>query len=104
MIVLVAGTRPNFMKIAPIWRALSRRKTPVSVLHTGQHFDAQMSDVFFHDLGLPKPDIALRAGGGTHGEQTAAVLVGVEAEFMKNRPSVVVVVGDVTSTMASALA
>ena len=74
------------------------------LLHTGQHFDATMSDVFFRDLGMPEPDTRLNAGGGSHGEQTAAVLVGVERELVAHRPEAVVVVGDVTSTMAAALA
>jgi UDP-N-acetylglucosamine 2-epimerase (non-hydrolysing) len=104
MIYLVAGTRPNFMKIAPIWRALTARGQTVRLLHTGQHFDASMSDVFFRDLGLPAPDLMLHAGGGSHAEQTAAVLVGTEADLREHRPSVVVVVGDVTSTLAAALA
>lgn len=104
MICLVAGTRPNFMKIAPVWRALNARHAPARLIHTGQHFDAAMSDVFFRDLGMPEPDVQLRAGGGTHAEQTAAVLVGVEKELSTNRPAVLVVVGDVTSTMAAALA
>jgi UDP-N-acetylglucosamine 2-epimerase (non-hydrolysing) len=104
MITLVAGTRPNFMKVAPVWRALTARRLPARLIHTGQHFDAAMSDVFFHDLGMPEPDVRLSCGGGTHGEQTAAVLVGVEKVFLESRPSVVVVVGDVTSTLASALA
>jgi len=104
MILLVAGTRPNFMKIAPVYRALRARSHDVRLLHTGQHFDAAMSDVFFTDLGLPKPDVELRAGGGSHAEQTAAVLVGVERDLVAHRPSVVVVVGDVTSTLAAALA
>lgn len=104
MILLVAGTRPNFMKIAPIDRALRRRGHDVRVLHTGQHFDAAMSDVFFRDLGLGKPDVMLTAGGGSHAEQTATILVGVERELLSNRPAVVVVVGDVTSTFATALA
>jgi UDP-N-acetylglucosamine 2-epimerase (non-hydrolysing) len=104
MITLVAGTRPNFMKIAPICRALQGRQRPFRLLHTGQHFDASMSEVFFRDLGMPEPDVRLRAGGGTHAEQTAAVLVGVEQELIATPPRVVVVVGDVTSTMAAALA
>lgn len=104
MIAIVAGTRPNFMKVAPILRALARRSAPARLIHTGQHFDPSMSDVFFRDLGLPAPDVTLRAGGGSHAEQTAAVLVGVEAELLRNRPDVVVVVGDVTSTLAAALA
>jgi UDP-N-acetylglucosamine 2-epimerase (non-hydrolysing) len=103
-ILLVAGTRPNFMKIAPIHRALARRGLPVRLVHTGQHFDASMSDVFFRDLGLPIPDVSLKAGGGSHAEQTAAVLVGLEAHLLKERPSMAVVVGDVTGTLAAALA
>lgn len=104
MILLVAGTRPNFMKIAPVWRALNARGLPVRILHTGQHFDATMSEVFFRDLGLPEPDVMLRSGGGSHAEQTAAALVGIEHELVANRPHLVIVVGDVTSTLAAALA
>ena len=103
MITVVAGTRPNFMKIAPILRALAARKAPFRLVHTGQHFDAAMSDVFFRDLGMPVPDVRLTAGGGSHAEQTASVLVGVEKELMANRPDAIVVVGDVTSTVASAM-
>jgi UDP-N-acetylglucosamine 2-epimerase (non-hydrolysing) len=104
MITLVAGARPNFMKIAPISRELVRREIPARLIHTGQHFDANMSDVFFRDLGMPAPDVMLGAGGGTQAQQTAVVLVGIEAEFVRSRPGLVVVVGDVTSTLASALA
>ena len=104
MLLLVAATRPNFMKIAPVYRALRARGAAVRLLHTGQHFDPSMSDVFFRDLGLPEPDLRLTAGGGSHAEQTAAVLVGVERDLVANRPEVVVVVGDVTSTFAAALA
>jgi UDP-N-acetylglucosamine 2-epimerase (non-hydrolysing) len=104
MITLVAGTRPNFMKIAPIWRALKGRGRAIRLVHTGQHFDAAMSDVFFRDLGLPEPDARLECGGGSHAEQTAAVLVKMERELVANRPKAVVVVGDVTSTVSAALA
>jgi UDP-N-acetylglucosamine 2-epimerase (non-hydrolysing) len=104
VILLVAGTRPNFMKVAPVWRALQRAGVPVQLLHTGQHRDPAMSDVFIRDLGLPAPDIVLDAGGGTAAEQTAAVLVGVERALLRARPRLVVVVGDVTSTLAAALA
>ena len=103
-VLLVAGTRPNFMKVAPIRRALDASGVPVRLLHTGQHFDASMSDVFFRDLGMPPPEVSLHVGGGSHAEQTAAVLVGVERELLRDRPSCVVVVGDVTSTLAAALA
>jgi UDP-N-acetylglucosamine 2-epimerase (non-hydrolysing) len=104
MIYLVAGTRPNFMTIAPIWQALFNRKLPTRILHTDQHFDASIDKVFFKEVGLPKPDLTLKAGGGSHAEVTAAVLVGTEADLLANRPHVVVVVGDVTSTLAAALA
>lgn len=104
MILLVAGTRPNFMKVAPVHRALARRGRDVRLLHTGQHFDASMSEVFFADLGLPTPDVMMQAGGGTHAEQTAAILVGVERALLDLRPRLVVVVGDVTSTLSASLA
>jgi UDP-N-acetylglucosamine 2-epimerase (non-hydrolysing) len=104
MIALVAGTRPNFMKIAPVRRALAARGLDLRLIHTGQHFDASMSAVFFRDLGLPPPDVALAVGGGSHAEQTAAALVGVEADLARCRPDLLVVVGDVTSTLAAALA
>jgi UDP-N-acetylglucosamine 2-epimerase (non-hydrolysing) len=104
LVYLVAGTRPNFMKVAPILRALATRGLPLRLIHTGQHFDAAMSDVFFRDLGMPPPHLALHAGGGSHAQQTAAVLVGVEKDLLAQKPRVAVVVGDVTSTLAAALA
>jgi UDP-N-acetylglucosamine 2-epimerase (non-hydrolysing) len=104
MIYLVAGTRPNFMKIAPIRRELDRRGMRSRLMHTGQHFDVAMSDVFFRDLGIPEPEARLTGGGGSHAEQTAAILVGIEKDLVATRPAFVVVVGDVTSTMAAALA
>jgi UDP-N-acetylglucosamine 2-epimerase (non-hydrolysing) len=104
MILLVAGTRPNFMKVAPVYRALAARGLDARLLHTGQHFDAAMSDVFFRDLGLPAPHVSLKGGGGSHAEQTATILVGVEKALLAERPALLVVVGDVTSTLAAALA
>ena len=104
MIYLVAGTRPNFMKIAPMCRELARRGRPMRLMHTGQHYDATMSDVFFRDLGIPEPDVRLEGGGGSHAEQTASILVGIERDLLANRPAMVVVVGDVTSTLSAALA
>ena len=103
MVDLVAGTRPNFMKIAPVWRGLRGLGIATRIIHTGQHFDPSMSDVFFRDLGLPEPDVRLNCGGGSHAEQTAAVLVGIEKALVSRRPDAVIVVGDVTSTMAAAL-
>lgn len=104
MITVVAGTRPNFMKVAPVHRALTRRGLEVRLIHTGQHFDASMSDVFFRDLGLPTPAVRLHVGGGSHAEQTAAALVGIAMDLEAHRPSMTIVVGDVTSTLAGALA
>ena len=104
MIALVAGTRPNFMKVAPILRALSRRGLPLRLIHTGQHEGEEMSEVFFRDLGLPAPDVQLTTKGGTHAEQTAAALVGVERDLRRHPADLVVVVGDVTSTLSAALA
>lgn len=101
-ILLVAAARPNFMKIAPLWRALEARGhtfTP-RLLHTGQHYDHNMSDVFFADLGLPRPHVHLGVGSGTHAEQTAGVMRGFEAVLENERPDCVVVVGDVNATMA----
>jgi len=102
---LVAAARPNFMKVAPLWHELSRRPesfAPVLV-HTGQHYDANMSDAFLRDLGLPAPDHFLGVGSGTHARQTAAVMVAYEALCLGDRPDMSVVVGDVNSTMAAAL-
>lgn len=107
-LVLVAGARPNFMKVAPILRALGAMSAPFPrvLVHTGQHYDASMSDVFFRELEIPAPDVHLNAGSGSHGAQTARVLMAFE-EFLTaspQRPRGVVVVGDVNSTMACTLA
>jgi UDP-N-acetylglucosamine 2-epimerase (non-hydrolysing) len=104
-ITLVAGARPNFMKISPIVREIERRKAlgaeiEYRLIHTGQHFDTKMSSVFFEQLGIPEPHSNLEAGGGSQAEQTAAIMVRFEKELLENRPDVVLVVGDVTSTMA----
>lgn len=103
-ITLVVGARPNFVKAAPIIEELSRREgVSTRLVHTGQHYDREMSDGFFRELELPPPDVNLQAGPGTHAEQTAAVMVGFERELEGRRPDVVVVVGDVNSTMACAV-
>ena len=111
--LLVAGARPNFMKIAPIIRAIHawnlaeppRQPTlEFTLLHTGQHYDYEMSAVFFQELGLPEPDIHLEVGSGSHGEQTAKVLMGIESVLRQRGADIVVVVGDVNSTLAGALA
>jgi UDP-N-acetylglucosamine 2-epimerase (non-hydrolysing) len=104
LITHVLGARPNFMKAAPVIRALAEAGHEQMLIHTGQHYDARMSDVFFTDLGLPEPDVNLRVGSGTHGEQTAAVITGVERELIAQRPALLVVYGDVNSTLGAALA
>ena len=101
----VAGARPNFMKIAPLLRELrSRPRFECTLVHTGQHYDAAMSGNFFDELGIAAPEVNLEVGSGSHGEQTAAVLVGIERLLTERRPDVVLVVGDVNSTMAASLA
>lgn len=102
---LVAAARPNFMKIAPLWHALARRPwARARVVHTGQHYDYAMSQVFFEELGLPKPYINLGVGSGSHGQQTGRVLEAYERHLVEERPDLVVVVGDVNATPAAALA
>ncbi|RMD61517.1 MAG: UDP-N-acetylglucosamine 2-epimerase (non-hydrolyzing), partial [Alphaproteobacteria bacterium] len=105
IIHLVAAARPNFMKIAPLYHALARESwcTPVLV-HTGQHYDADMSDNFLRDLKLPTPHHHLNVGSGSHAEQTAGVMVAYEALCLRQRPAWAVVAGDVNSTVACALA
>jgi len=103
-IYLIAGARPNFMKIAPIVRALQRQATlAFKIVHTGQHYDRDMNEVFFEELGIPKPDLCLEAGGGSHASQTAKVMIGFESLCLQERPDCVLVVGDVNSTMACAI-
>jgi len=103
-VILVAGARPNFMKIAPILREIKKHKTVEAlIVHTGQHYDHEMSDSFFDDLEIKKPDYNLLCGGGTHAEQTAKVMVGFEKICMETKPDFVLVVGDVNSTIAAGL-
>ncbi len=105
-VVYVVGARPNFVKMAPVVHQM-RARAPESrhvVVHTGQHYDAEMSGVFFEELGLPKPDHLLGVGSGTHGVQTARALERLEAVLTELRPLAVVVPGDVNSTLAAALA
>lgn len=102
---LIAAARPNFMKIAPLYHELSRRPWCEPVLvHTGQHYDANMSDAFFEDLELPAPDIHLGVGSGSHAEQTGRVMIEYEKVCLDDHPDWVVVVGDVNSTLACTLA
>ncbi|MFN2531904.1 MAG: UDP-N-acetyl glucosamine 2-epimerase, partial [Pyrinomonadaceae bacterium] len=104
-VLSVVGARPNFMKVAPILAAMKKRPaqfTPL-VVHTGQHYDAQMSDAFFRELELPEPDVYLGVGSGSHAAQTAAVMERFEPVVLDQEPDWVLVVGDVNSTLACAL-
>jgi UDP-N-acetylglucosamine 2-epimerase (non-hydrolysing) len=105
-VCFVVGARPNFMKAEPAFRALAERDEHLELLliHTGQHYDEEMSSVFIDELGLPQPDVFLSVGSGTHAEQTAKALVGVEQVLLEHVPALVVVAGDVNSTLAAALA
>lgn len=107
-ITIIAGARPNFMKIAPIIHAIEQAREEgkdidYRLVHTGQHYDKNMSGNFFEQLGIPEPDVNLEAGGGSHAEQTAAIMVRFEKELQENPTDLVMVVGDVTSTMACAI-
>lgn len=119
-LTLIAGARPNFMKIAPIIHAIKNfdyaqlpnfdyaqlpngKKIHYRLVHTGQHYDQKMSDTFFRELNIPEPDVNLGCGGGTQAEQTAAIMVAFEKELIANPTDLVMVVGDVTSTMACSI-
>lgn len=103
-IFLVAGARPNFMKIAPIVRAIQARDDlRFKIIHTGQHYDREMNDVFFEELGIPEPDVFMAAGGGSHAEQTGKIMLAFEQYCTVNRPDAVLVVGDVNSTLACSI-
>ena len=111
--ILVAGARPNFMKIAPLIRAIDNHNNTLNsslpaisylLVHTGQHYDVNMSDYFFRDLDIPEPDIHLGVGSGNHGQQTGKVLIEFERVLLQEKPDLVIVVGDVNSTLACALA
>jgi UDP-N-acetylglucosamine 2-epimerase (non-hydrolysing) len=106
-LILIAGARPNFMKIAPIIRAIhsqkSGRELKYKLVHTGQHYDYNMSEEFFEDLEIPRPDYFLNAGGGSHSDQTAKIMVAFEMICLEEKPDVVLVVGDVNSTLACSI-
>ena len=104
-ILNIVGARPNFMKIAPLMRAMSARKDRIEqrLVHTGQHYDRSMSQDFFAQLGIPDPDVNLEVGSGSHAQQTAAIMAAFEKVVLDERPDLVVVVGDVNSTIACAL-
>lgn len=107
-VTIIAGARPNFMKIAPIIHSINKANTSgadlqYSLVHTGQHYDEKMSGNFFKDLGIPTPDVNLQAGGGTQAEQTSQIMIGFEKYLLQNPTDLVLVVGDVTSTMACSI-
>lgn len=104
-VISVVGARPNFMKVAPIVAIMKRRPSQFAplIVHTGQHYDAAMSDAFFRDLDLPQPDVYLGAGSGSHAAQTAAVMERFEPVILEHQPDWVLVVGDVNSTLAATL-
>ena len=102
---LIVGARPNFVKVAPLHRCLRRwpEQFEIRLIHTGQHYDAQMSDVFFRDLDIPPPDVTLNIGSDLHGAQTARIMLSYEPVLLEERPDIVLVLGDVNSTVACAL-
>jgi len=104
-IISVVGARPNFMKVAPIHRAFQKYKDIVThkIVHTGQHYDAKMSDAFFEDLEMPQPDYFLGIGSGSHAVQTAKIMVEFEKVLLEEKPDMILVVGDVNSTIACSL-
>jgi len=100
----IVGARPNFMKVAPVMNALAQRENiSQTLIHTGQHYDINMSDVFFQQLGIPDPDVNLAVGSGTHAAQTAEIMLRLEPVITELRPDIVLVYGDVNSTVATAL-
>jgi len=103
LVLHVTGARPNFPKAAPVMRALSGRGLEQTLVHTGQHYDGRMSEIFFQQLGLPEPDVNLGVGSGSHAKQTAMIMTGLEELFEARRPAMVLVYGDVNSTVAAAL-
>ena len=102
-ILSIVGARPNFMKIKPIYEEFKKRKIEQILVHTGQHYDENMNRVFFEDLELPKPDVFLGIGSGTHGVQTGAMMSRIEEVLREENPDLTVVVGDVNSTLAGAI-
>lgn len=107
-VTIIAGARPNFIKIAPLIHAVRKKAVAGASLqyrlvHTGQHYDSKMSDTFFEELNIPLPDINLECGGGSQAEQTAAIMVAFEKDLLQNPSDLVIVVGDVTSTMACSI-
>ena len=103
LIYLVAGARPNFIKIAPLINEFQKEKIKFKLIHTSQHYDYNMSKIFFDDLGIPEPDVHLNVDSASHAVQTAKIMIEFEKIILKDKPSLVIVVGDVNSTLACAL-
>src|SRR5579863_972774 len=102
-ILHVVGARPNFVKVAPVMSALAQRGFRQTLVHTGQHYDVNMSDVFFQELSIPSPQVNLCVGTGSHARQTAEIMTRFEPVVLEHKPDLVLVYGDVNSTVAAAL-
>ena len=102
-VVHVTGARPNFPKVGPVMAALASRGVHQRLVHTGQHYDDKMSEIFFRQLNLPQPDVNLGVGSGSHAVQTAHIMIALEQEFLRTKPTLVMVYGDINSTVAAAL-
>lgn len=102
LVVHVTGARPNFPKVGPVWKALAARGVQQRLIHTGQHYDDRMSEIFFRQLDLPTPDVNLGVGSGSHAVQTANIMIALEREFLATPPALVMVYGDINSTVAAA--
>ena len=102
-IFIIGGARPNFMKIAPLINEFKQQKIKFKFIHTGQHYDYNMSKIFLDNLGIPKPDYFLNVGSGTHALQTAKIMIEFDKVIITEKPRLVIVVGDVNSTIACAL-
>src|SRR6185437_5424191 len=102
-IVHVVGARPNFMKVAPVVTALTKYNFRQTLIHTGQHYSQGMSDIFFEQLEIPRPDVNMEVGSGTHAAQTAEVMIRFEGVIKDDKPDLVVLYGDVNSTVAASI-
>lgn len=103
MITHIVGNRPQFIKLAPLYHALEKEGYEQSIIHSGQHYDENMSDVFFAELGIPAPRVNLSAGGGSHAQMTAKIMVGLEGELLADRPDLLILYGDTNTTLAGAV-
>lgn len=103
MITHVVGNRPQFIKLAPLYDALEKTGCAQNIIHSGQHYDENMSDIFFQELGIPAPYVNLMAGGGSHAQVTAKAMVGLEKELLEKKPSLVILYGDTNTTLAGAV-